>query len=1017
VYGTDPGILVYTDNILHAPGSNVVEIALQRMGLAYTVEYGSPANFNQLLSGGTWDLVIIDMSHSLMVFDDVEAYVIAGGTLILSYWDIDGSSGGTSTLWPLLGVVPTQDVFSTPPIYRWDLSHSLFNQPNTVPDFTSRVDTVNDNGDKFAAVAGAALLAGYTPTVQPGEGGLLLSAAYPAIVHGFLPGENPADLDGDSILDAVELYENEIEYLLGGANWLSVEPDRGILASGESIDLSVVFDATDLISGNYDANIVVASNDPDEAEITIPTTLTVTGVPLIAVEPASLDFASVYLTQSNTLQLTVSNPGTQALEVTGIASDDGQFTADLTAFTVELLQEQIVNVTFLAATPGAIEASLTLSHNAGEGTTVVPMTATAVVPPEIAVVLTPLEAAAMPGGQKVKTLTVCNEGGSDLDFSVASELSVASVPVFNPEEVEKGADYDLPGVLGSGGPDAFGYSWMDSDEPGGPVFNWVDISATGTPLFSRSQDDANRGPNPIGFTFPFYGNDFTEFRVCSNGWISFTSSWVDFSNAPLPGHGAPKNLLAVFHDDLRVDPDDGSQVFWEFDGEKLIVQFDNVPRLGFGGPYTFQALLYPTGTIVYQYLSMQGTRLDEATIGIQNATRDDGLTIVYDADYVHDNLAIRIGTPPEWLSVEPSSGVVPPGECVDLTVTFDASELGTGDYTGNLTLASNDITNPMVDVPVLFHVGTIDATDVDATPSTLNVTSNGMWVKVRVELPVGYDPADVLLETVLLNGIVPADPKGFKFDEDFNVNGIPDLSFDFDRSAVAALLPAGESVAVVVTGEVADTTWFVATDYIRVINPSLKTPNGGEVLAAGGSYPLTWDNPAGWNVTHADLFWTPDDGETWYEIATNVQGTSMSWDVPADMSTENARLRVFVYDDSGVLGFDTSDQVFEVTAVVTDAPSSTRPRTFALAQNSPNPFNPRTTIRFDLPRDENVRILIYDVKGRLVKTLVSEPMTYGTHEAIWDGDDNQGNRVATGVYYYRIVAGSFTATKNMVLVK
>jgi flagellar hook assembly protein FlgD len=57
------------------------------------------------------------------------------------------------------------------------------------------------------------------------------------------------------------------------------------------------------------------------------------------------------------------------------------------------------------------------------------------------------------------------------------------------------------------------------------------------------------------------------------------------------------------------------------------------------------------------------------------------------------------------------------------------------------------------------------------------------------------------------------------------------------------------------------------------------------------------------------------------------------------------------------------------------------------------------------------------VKGRLVRTLLSEPMTFGTHTVIWEGGDNHGNRVATGVYYYRIVAGSFTATKSMVLVK
>jgi hypothetical protein len=172
-----------------------------------------------------------------------------------------------------------------------------------------------------------------------------------------------------------------------------------------------------------------------------------------------------------------------------------------------------------------------------------------------------------------------------------------------------------------------------------------------------------------------------------------------------------------------------------------------------------------------------------------------------------------------------------------------------------------------------------------------------------------------------------------------------------------------------------------------------------------------------WDVSHADLFWTPDDGETWIEIARNVTGESYGWVVPADQLTETARVRVFIYDELGLLGFDTSDELFEVVTHITGVTPNVRPNTYALGQNVPNPFNPRTKISFDLPRDENVRIAIYDVKGRLVKTLVSEPMTWGRHEVVWDGDDNRGNRVATGVYYYRIAAGSFTATKSMVLVK
>src|SRR6185312_8891273 len=75
----------------------------------------------------------------------------------------------------------------------------------------------------------------------------------------------------------------------------------------------------------------------------------------------------------------------------------------------------------------------------------------------------------------------------------------------------------------AGGPDVFGYRWKDSSAPGGPAYDWIEISQTGT-VVPMGGDDVTTNPLPIGFEFPFYGSRFTSLRVCSNGWISFTSS-------------------------------------------------------------------------------------------------------------------------------------------------------------------------------------------------------------------------------------------------------------------------------------------------------------------------------------------------------------------------------------------------------------------------------------------------------------------------------------------------------------
>jgi hypothetical protein len=100
-----------------------------------------------------------------------------------------------------------------------------------------------------------------------------------------------------------------------------------------------------------------------------------------------------------------------------------------------------------------------------------------------------------------------------------------------------------------------------------------------------------------------------------------------------------------------------------------------------------------------------------------------------------------------------------------------------------------------------------------------------------------------------------------------------------------------------------------------------------------------------------------------------------------------------------------------------DAAPGAVPRPTTLHQNVPNPFNPVTTIRFDLASESKVRLAIYDTAGRLVRVLVQGVEPAGARSALWDGTDGRGRRVSGGVYFYRLEAGEFTATKRMVLIK
>jgi hypothetical protein len=273
----------------------------------------------------------------------------------------------------------------------------------------------------------------------------------------------------------------------------------------------------------------------------------------------------------------------------------------------------------------------------------------------------------------------------------------------------------------TGGPDAFGYFWIDSNEPGGPVFDWIDISGIGQPL--TFSDDQNQGPFDLGFTISFYDNIFSSIRICSNGWLSFTSSSTSYSNQAIPTAGDPNNLVAPFWDDL--DPSDGGNIYYYSNNvDTFIVQFDAVPGYGSNGLYTFEAILTADGNIKYQYLSMVDDLVSN-TVGIENSNGTIGLEVIYNGSYVQSNLAVSIFVPLFWLTADPLAGYVNPGETSDITVTLDATDMDPGTYTGFLNIESNDSNNPIVAVECTLTVtGSSGMDDLTGLPTSYDIKQN-----------------------------------------------------------------------------------------------------------------------------------------------------------------------------------------------------------------------------------------------------------------------------------------------------
>lgn len=93
------------------------------------------------------------------------------------------------------------------------------------------------------------------------------------------------------------------------------------------------------------------------------------------------------------------------------------------------------------------------------------------------------------------------------------------------------------------------------------------------------------------------------------------------------------------------------------------------------------------------------------------------------------------------------------------------------------------------------------------------------------------------------------------------------------------------------------------------------------------------------------------------------------------------------------------------------------PTAFSLSQNYPNPFNPSTEILFGLPTRRHVTIGIFNILGQKVKTLVDEELAAGSYSRVWDGTNDRGESLSSGVYLYRMESGDYTGSRKMILVK
>jgi|GEM_PF-3710775 len=518
-----------------------------------------------------------------------------------------------------------------------------------------------------------------------------------------------------------------------------------------------------------------------------------------------------------------------------------------------------------------------------------------------------------------------NDGGGDLLFDLSTEQNGNAKRKLLYEQKQKptrktvkGGQQPTFGVMsaGRGGPDPFGYTWIDSDEPDGPLYSFTDISATGTalsltPTGTFSELDEGMATVTLPFPVQFYGNSFSEVQVNTNGVLIFNMNYFDntFDNQGIPNANAPNLMVAPFWDDL--DGSGGGTIYAGQVGSRFIIQWD-----GWGhypaGPQdlTFQVVLFENSStihFVYENIDDQGS----STYGIENGNGSIGLEIAFNQNYAHDQLLVSIGLGADWLTIEPANGNLAAGDSLEVTAIGNATGLSPTTYRADILVNSNDPLNSELRLPFIMPVsgGAVIATSTDSVA----------FDSVRI------GESETQLLTIQNNG-----------SELLIVSDVLMLSSAFSVDSTEFSIAPGNSRDLPIT--------FSPTDVVEY---------NGEMLIASND-PLM------------DTLRIALSGIG--EVPVGIEGSNL-------------------------------------------------PTEFALGENYPNPFNPSTQIDYQVPEPAVIRLAVFNILGQRVRVLFDGDQQPGFHTVRWDGRNDYGDPVGTGVYIYRLETRDFVQTRKMVLMK
>ena len=423
---------------------------------------------------------------------------------------------------------------------------------------------------------------------------------------------------------------------------------------------------------------------------------------------------------------------------------------------------------------------------------------------------------------------------------------------------------------------------------------------------------------------------------------------------------------------------------------------------------------------------------DHGTGPLYMVTSGGIVTYIGDMDHQAKGLAFAPQSGPQFMSALQPQGLITANSSGQITIRFKADTLAIGNYRGNVILTSNDPENPLTIIPVTLGV------QADVTPpnASLNFFQDNLLTQYVNIVSVVSESSPVLpsvdiirpdqtTEKVTMNVVDVTNHvynKAYKLEDSGNYTftvRAADASFNFtdETRMLSAALTKKDLQAEIVGPDDVVTLSIEANSLEDDMMMTISGQPGSifqddKLIALSDLYKIgpaavTLKRQGTLTVDLSLLDTRGLDSEHFVLMRKVPSGFEY---VPATISVENSTATARI----GTFG---EYQLYYNPDVLSDG-SQAVPTEFALFQNFPNPFNPTTTIRYDLPEKSKVFLGIYNILGQRITTLISnKEETAGRKQVVWDGRNAFGSQVATGIYIYRLRAGKFTKVQKMLLIK